>query len=390
MSVSNFIKHVGRSLLLRRSLPNQLSSCSFNSGIVHNRRQILLCIPSCSNPVTSAFSTSSLPSSFTSADTLSAHSFASPYLSARIQCPREILDEFCESLLCFGANSTSVDEIDNHEANSEVCITCTFSESQDVDACISLAARSVGLNTLPSYSVEKGEQYEWIKKTQESFHPVQIIEGVWIVPEWQIPPVTESHAMNIILNPGLAFGTGEHPTTKLCLLQLHKVIKAGDRFLDYGTGSGVLAIASLKFGAASCVGVDIDPLAIASACQNAALNNIGPERMQLLLMPSNNNDTEAHSANEALRQNSYCKDAVLETNKYDVVIANILLNPLLDLAESIVSYAKPGATIALSGVLIEQIPQIIERYSSFMDNMTSTQIDDYACITGRRMKDVHT
>ncbi|CAM8951283.1 unnamed protein product [Rhodiola kirilowii] len=241
-----------------------------------------------------------------------AHSFASPYLSARIQCPREILDEFCESLLCFGANSTSVDEIDNHEANSEVCITCTFSESQDVDACISLAARSVGLNTLPSYS--------------ESFHPVQIIEGVWIVPEWQIPPVTESHAMNIILNPGLAFGTG----------------------------SGVLAIASLKFGAASCVGVDIDPLAIASACQNAALNNIGPERMQLLLMPSNNNDTEAHSANEALRQNSYCKDAVLETNKYDVVIANILLNPLLDLAESIVSYAKPGATIALSGVLIEQ------------------------------------
>ncbi|CAM8951282.1 unnamed protein product [Rhodiola kirilowii] len=281
-----------------------------------------------------------------------AHSFASPYLSARIQCPREILDEFCESLLCFGANSTSVDEIDNHEANSEVCITCTFSESQDVDACISLAARSVGLNTLPSYSVEKGEQYEWIKKDSgrhldhhltalgirfESFHPVQIIEGVWIVPEWQIPPVTESHAMNIILNPGLAFGTG----------------------------SGVLAIASLKFGAASCVGVDIDPLAIASACQNAALNNIGPERMQLLLMPSNNNDTEAHSANEALRQNSYCKDAVLETNKYDVVIANILLNPLLDLAESIVSYAKPGATIALSGVLIEQIPQIIERYSLF-------------------------
>ncbi|CAM9002791.1 unnamed protein product [Rhodiola kirilowii] len=183
--------------------------------------------------------------------------------------------------------------------------------------------------------------------------------------------------MNIILNPGLAFGTG----------------------------SGVLAIASLKV--LNCK-VDPSVVPLKEKLKNKSLlcraeqevNSIclseccfkqhRPERMQLLLMPSNNNDTEAHSANEALRQNSYCKDAVLETNKYDVVIANILLNPLLDLAESIVSYAKPGATIALSGVLIEQIPQIIERYSSFMDNMTSTQIDDYACITGRRMKDVHT
>lgn len=111
----------------------------------------------------------------------------------------------------------------------------------------------------------------------------------------------------------------------------------------------------MQFGAASCLGVDIDSLAIASACHNAALNNIGPEKMQLLHTPSNNCDNNPLSANEAFKQNSYCKDAVLETNKYNVVIANILLNPLLELAESIVSYAKPGATIVLSGVLIEQV-----------------------------------
>uniref|UniRef100_A0A7N0UQU3 ETFB lysine methyltransferase n=1 Tax=Kalanchoe fedtschenkoi TaxID=63787 RepID=A0A7N0UQU3_KALFE len=269
----------------------------------------------------------------------------------------------------------------------QVCITCTFSESEDVGACISLATNSIGLDTLPSYLIERGDQSEWIKKTQESFHPLQIIKGVWVVPEWQTPP--ESDAINIILNPGLAFGTGQHPTTKLCLVQLHKVIKAGDCILDYGTGSGILAIASLKFGAASSVAVDIDPLAIASACQNAALNNIPPEKMQLLLVPSDNYNTKTHSANEALEHNSYCKDAVPERNKYDVVIANILLNPLLELAESIVSYAKPGAFIALSGVLIEQIPQIMERYSPFVDNMTVTQIEDYACITGTKIKDAH-
>lgn len=114
----------------------------------------------------------------------------------------------------------------------------------------------------------------------------------------------------------------------------------------------------MQFGATSCLGIDIDPLAIASSCHNAALNHIEPEKMQLLHTPSNNCDKNPLSANGIFKQNSYCKDAVLETNKYDVVIANILLNPLLELGKSIVSYAKPGSTIVLSGVLIEQVHNI--------------------------------
>ncbi|KAK6241597.1 hypothetical protein SCA6_006986 [Theobroma cacao] len=121
-----------------------------------------------------------------------------------------------------------------------------------------------------------------MKLKQESFDSVEVTEGFWIVPEWKTPP--DVQAMNIILNPRLAFGTGEHSTTRLCLLLLQRLIKGGECFLDYGTGSGILSIAALKFGAFLFVGIDIEPLAITFARQNAALNNIGPEKLQLRLI----------------------------------------------------------------------------------------------------------
>ncbi|KAF9590164.1 hypothetical protein IFM89_031768 [Coptis chinensis] len=126
----------------------------------------------------------------------------------------------------------------------QICISSIYTDCQDVGSCISHAADSIGLTEIPSYKVIADDNDEWIRKTQESFVPVELTEDFWIVPEWTKPPGEQ--ARNIILNPGLAFGTGDHPTTKLCLLLLHGLIKGGEIFLDYGTGSGILGIAAVK------------------------------------------------------------------------------------------------------------------------------------------------
>ncbi|OMO53508.1 Ribosomal protein L11 methyltransferase [Corchorus olitorius] len=190
------------------------------------------------------------------------------------------------------------------------------------------AADSIGLKEIPSYEVKKGEHHDWIKKTQ-------------------------------------------------------KLIKGGERFLDYGTGSGVLAIAALKFGASLSVGIDIDPVAIASARKNAALNNIGSENLQLRLV-SGKISSPTDEQKVIGKQTSNEQVIESEPEKYDVVIANILLNPLLELADDIISHAKPGAAIGLSGILSEQLPKIRTRYSPFLDNISVSKMDDWACLSGTK------
>ncbi|ESQ43097.1 hypothetical protein EUTSA_v10015851mg [Eutrema salsugineum] len=308
-------------------------------------------------------------------------SFAAPYLSVRIHCPKHVVDPFSEALLSFGASSVAVDEDieeDDEDAASgsslaskEICIESIFPVNEEVKMCISQAANSIGLKEIPKFKVEMGDELDWITKNQELFQPVEIAERLWIVPEWTSPPVAE--AVNIILNPGFAFGTGEHPTTKLCLLLLQSLIKGGEAFLDYGTGSGILAIAALKFGAASSVGVDIDPMAIKSANHNAALNNIQLEKLELHLAPSENSSSG--------------REIQLRKEQFDVVIANILLNPVMELADHILSFAKPGATIGISGILSEQLPNVKERYSPFLESISVSTIGDWVCLSGTKKRE---
>ncbi|KAJ8437810.1 hypothetical protein Cgig2_021352 [Carnegiea gigantea] len=147
-------------------------------------------------------------------------------------------------------------------------------------------------------------------------------------------------------DPGLAFGTGKHATTKLCLLLLHETIKGGELFLDYDIGSGILSIAALK--------------AITAASQNAELNNIGPEKLKLLLVPTKDG---VSSINEEAQEDSEAESAgdkvLTHKDQFDIVIVNILLNPLLDLADQIVSLARAGATIGLSGIIHDQVCQTL-------------------------------
>ncbi|XP_057965410.1 uncharacterized protein LOC131155951 isoform X5 [Malania oleifera] len=147
-------------------------------------------------------------------------------------------------------------------------------------------------------------------------------------------------------------------------------------------------IKKTQFGAALSVGVDIDPQAITSARQNAALNNIGPEKMQLHLLPSNTSFPMIDAMTDEYMegQSAHRMGVFSETEKYDVVIANILLNPLLDLGDDIVSYAKSGAVVGVSGILSEQLPYIVEHYSQFLEGMSVSQQDGWACVSGMKKK----
>lgn len=355
--------------------------CCFRNQIVKH----LACTTSLTKGGLSLKKFLSVNAAMPSEETCTTASFTSPYLSVHIQCNRDFADMLSEALLCFGASSTSIDEQDSYEQNEEICISSIYDISKDVQKSISHAADSIGLKDLPSYKVVKGYHSDWIKEIQESFHPVEITEGLWIVPEWRTP--LDLKATNIILNPGLAFGTGDHPTTKLCLLLLHDIIKGGEYFLDYGTGSGILAIAAVKFGADFAVGIDIDPQAITAARHNATLNNIVPDVLQLHLVPSEEIHSSADKMSIALEdQNSNEPEATYGVEKYDIVVANILLYPLLDLADQIVSFAKPGAMVALSGIITEQLPRIIGRYSEFLEDITVSKMDDWACVSGKKRR----
>ncbi|XP_031501123.1 uncharacterized protein LOC116264841 isoform X2 [Nymphaea colorata] len=312
----------------------------------------------------------------------------SSYFSVRIQCSREFADMLSEALLCFGASSSSIEDADDSEnldvddsANlDKVLITSIFTDGEAVNKCISLASSSIGMKEVPSFEVKKCEQRDWIKNFEETFHPVKITDSFWVIPQWTGPQ--DVHATNIILNPGLAFGTGEHPTTKLCLLLLNEVVAGGENVLDYGTGSGVLGISAIKLGAAYSLGVDVDPQAILSASQNATLNNIGPDKLQLYLTTCKVPPSLIDSMHERDKKgNPYIVNFIQRNVQYDIVVANIILNPLLELAEKITSYAKSGGTVGISGFLVEQIE---ECYSTFLENMSITEMDGWVCVRGTK------
>ncbi|XP_031501124.1 uncharacterized protein LOC116264841 isoform X3 [Nymphaea colorata] len=300
-------------------------------------------------------------------------------------------DMLSEALLCFGASSSSIEDADDSEnldvddsANlDKVLITSIFTDGEAVNKCISLASSSIGMKEVPSFEVKKCEQRDWIKNFEETFHPVKITDSFWVIPQWTGPQ--DVHATNIILNPGLAFGTGEHPTTKLCLLLLNEVVAGGENVLDYGTGSGVLGISAIKLGAAYSLGVDVDPQAILSASQNATLNNIGPDKLQLYLTTCKVPPSLIDSMHERDKKgNPYIVNFIQRNVQYDIVVANIILNPLLELAEKITSYAKSGGTVGISGFLVEQLPQIEECYSTFLENMSITEMDGWVCVRGTK------
>ena len=217
------------------------------------------------------------------------------------------------------------------------------------------AVAAVRLSPAPQPEISVVEEQDWVRLTQSQFDPIRISERLWIVPSWHQAPNPE--AICIALDPGLAFGTGSHPTTRLCLQWLEQVVTPGVSVLDYGCGSGILAIAAGKLGASPLAGVDIDPRAIEAAAFNAENNGV--------------------SAQFALAEKP-------QSGSFDIVVANILANPLRALAPALAARVRPGGRLALSGILREQAEEIIAIYAPWAELSIFGEHEGWVCLAGVR------
>ncbi|MCX7169350.1 MAG: 50S ribosomal protein L11 methyltransferase [Proteobacteria bacterium] len=202
---------------------------------------------------------------------------------------------------------------------------------------VAAACHAIGIERSPPISIEEVAEQNWVQLTQSQFEPIRINPRLWIVPSWHVAP--DPAAINLLLDPGMAFGTGSHPTTRLCLEWLCANLQGGETLLDYGCGSGILAIAAARLGAGQVLGVDIDDGALQVARDNAAANQVKLE----------------------LRHSSAKLD-----ESFDRVVANILTNPLCLLAPLLASHVGAGGRLALSGILESQADEVIAAYAPFL------------------------
>lgn len=202
------------------------------------------------------------------------------------------------------------------------------------------------------------EDKDWERAWMDNFKPIHCGDRLWICPSWLEPP--EPDAINLRLDPGLAFGTGTHPTTFLCLQWLDSVVTPGMKVLDYGCGSGILGLAALLLGAEQMDGLDIDPQALDATQSNAQVNGVDTARVRVMLDEQN-----------------------LEP-EYDLVVANILAGPLCDLAERICFRLKPGGDIALSGILTHQADAVESAYREWIDFAPRTELDGWVRLDGQK------
>jgi ribosomal protein L11 methyltransferase len=223
---------------------------------------------------------------------------------------------------------------------SSTRITGLFSGDVDMGQFRAALLRELRLTELPAHHIEELADRAWEREWLRDFGPMQFGERLWICPTGN--QVDEEGAIVVHLDPGLAFGTGTHPTTALCLDWLDRVDLAGKTLLDYGCGSGVLAIAALKLGCQSATAMDIDPQAVTATSQNAADNDVAEN----LLVTGSPEGIEG---------------------RFDVVVANILAGPLVQFADSITSLLARGGMLALSGVLCEQADDVMAAYKAWIE-----------------------
>lgn len=208
---------------------------------------------------------------------------------------------------------------------------------------------------LPSFELAPVPEQDWVRQTQAQFGPIEIARGFYIVPTWAEAP--DPAALNLRLDPGLAFGTGSHPTTRLCLEWLRDAIAGGETVLDYGSGSGILAIAAARLGATQVTATDVDPQALVASRANALANGVDV----MVVAPD-----------------------ALPMRAEDIVIANILANPLVLLAPALAARVRPGGRIALSGILSAQAATVATAYARWFTLAPWREDDGWVLLTGTR------
>jgi len=290
-----------------------------------------------------------------------------PWLQLRLAITPEQAEPFEDALLGVGAVSvTFMDAEDQPIFEPDLGTTPLWSHTHllalfeaDVDESNLLAHLQLLIGrALPDYQLERIEDQDWERSWMDNFQPMRFGRRLWIVPSWHAAP--EPDAVNLLLDPGLAFGTGTHPTTALCLEWLDGQDLRGQQVVDFGCGSGILAIAALLLGAERAVGTDIDPQALEASRDNAGRNGIDSARFPLYLPEQ------------------------LPAMQADVVVANILAGPLVALAPQITALVKPGGQLALSGVLAEQAEEVREAYRGAFDLDPTADKDGWVRISGMR------
>ncbi|GAB1369162.1 50S ribosomal protein L11 methyltransferase [Azonexus hydrophilus] len=282
-------------------------------------------------------------------------------------------EPLCDALIELGALSASIEDADAGTADeqpqfgepgtpttpgwqrSRVLALCE--SDTNVSELLQAACQQLGVPPIRDFSVTALAEQNWVQLTQAQFDPIQISGRLWIVPSWHESP--DPSAINLVLDPGMAFGTGSHPTTRLCLEWLEKTVTPGCSVFDYGCGSGILAIAAGKLGAREVRGLDIDPQAVEAARANAERNAVMAD---------------------------FVDGSQPIDGTYDVVVANILSNPLRVLAPAICALVRPaGGQLALSGILREQADEIIAVYAPWIALTVADVGEDWVCLSGRKI-----
>lgn len=292
------------------------------------------------------------------------------WLNLHIEAHNQNADLLSDALMEIGALSVSIEDANAETLDeqpifgepgdpppgiwNENIVTALFNDDINISEVISALEEATGYQNL-KYTSERLAEQDWVRATQSQFDPIKITDKLWIVPTWHNAPNPD--ALNIVLDPGLAFGTGSHPTTHLCLEWLTDTIKAEHQVLDYGCGSGILAIAAKKLGAKEVVGVDIDHQAIIASQFNAEQNQVSAKFYMATDYP------EAQA---------------------DIVVANILSSALSVLAPALASACKPGGLIALSGILREQTDQVSAIYAEWFEMNAPVFMDSWVLLSGTR------
>lgn len=232
-----------------------------------------------------------------------------------------------------------------------------FDAETDMQQIVDLLKEAQYLVENSVYKIEQIEDKDWEREWMDNFHPMRFGQRLWICPSWREVP--DENAINVMLDPGLAFGTGTHPTTALCLEWLDSLDLQDKTVIDFGCGSGILAIAALKLGAKSAVGIDIDPQAILASRNNAEQNGVA-DRLQLFLSEDKPADLKA-----------------------DVVVANILAGPLKELYPVIRQLVKPNGVLGLSGILATQAESVCDTYVQSFVLEPVEEREEWCRITGK-------
>jgi ribosomal protein L11 methyltransferase len=291
-----------------------------------------------------------------------------PWIQLRLSADEETAEKYSDWLMACGAQAvTFIDAKDTPIYEplpgdevvywSNTVVMGLYDASADMDKAIAYLQRIHPDKQAMRYKLEQLEDKDWEREWMDNFHPMKFGQRLWICPSWRDVP--EPDAINVMLDPGLAFGTGTHPTTALCLTWLDGLDLTDKTVVDFGCGSGILSLAALKLGAKKVIGIDIDPQALQASRENAKRNNV-EDRLELYL------------------------PADQPTFKADVVVANILAGPLRELAPTIIEFVGDKGLLALSGVLEEQAEELQRIYGQWCQMDPVAVQEEWVRLSGRR------